>query len=104
MKLDLKSLSLSISLLLSLAAAARAQSLYEMQDLETRWAGAESRTGEKGRAGTAGGGRKGSPTIPIKAGQSVVLAEAKNTSGMVRRIWMNLPDRSPQMLRGVKLE
>jgi hypothetical protein len=33
-----------------------------------------------------------------------VLAEAKNTPGTVRRIWMTMPDRSPQMLRGLKLE
>jgi Protein of unknown function (DUF2961) len=33
-----------------------------------------------------------------------VLAEAKNTSGMVRRIWMTMPDRTPQMLRGLRLE
>jgi hypothetical protein len=104
MKFDVKTLSLSTLLLLTFAVGARAQTLYEMQDVETRWASPENPTAEKGRAGVAGGGRKGSPTIPIKAGQSVVLAEAKDTSGMVRRIWMTMPDRSPQMLRGLKLE
>src|SRR3712207_3819147 len=104
MKFDVKSILLSTLLLSTSATVALAQSLYEMQDLETRWASPENPSGEKGRAGTAGGGRKGSPTIPIKAGQTVVLAEAKNTSGMVRRIWMTMPDRSPQMLRGLKLE
>ncbi len=54
-----------------------AQSLYELsQGVITRWASPENPTGEKGRAATAAGGRKGSPTIPIKAGESVVLAEA----------------------------
>src|SRR5215218_604718 len=104
MKFDVKAISLSILLLLTSAPLTRAQSLYEMQDLETRWASPENPTGEKGRAGTAAGGRKGSATIPIKAGASVVLAEAKNASGMVQRIWMTMPDRSPQMLRGLRLE
>jgi hypothetical protein len=68
----------------------RAQTIYEMQDVETRWASPENPTGEKGRGGRAAGGRKGSPTIPIKAGESVVLAEAKNTSGMGR--WRRCSD------------
>ena len=104
MNFDLKSISLSVLLFLTFTGGARAQALYEMQDVETRWASPENPTGEKGRAGVAGGGRKGSPTIPIRAGQSVVLSEAKNASGTVRRIWMTMPDRSPQMLRGLKLE
>jgi hypothetical protein len=105
MKRGMKSISLFTLLLFSCAAAARAQALYELPEgVEIRWASPENPTGEKGRAGTALGGRKGSPTIPIKAGATVVLAEAKNTSGMVRRIWMTMPDRSPQMLRGLRLE
>src|SRR5215203_4801872 len=104
MKFDVKTFTLASLLCLMCAAGTRAQALYEMQDLETRWASPENPVGEKGRAGVAGGGRKGSPTVPIKAGASVVLAEAKNTSGTVRRIWMTMPDRSPQMLRGLRLE
>jgi Protein of unknown function (DUF2961) len=105
MKLDMKQIALFILLLFTCAAGARAQDIYELPEgVETRWASPENPTGEKGRAATALGGRKGSPTIPIKAGATVVLAEAKNTSGMVRRIWMTMPDRSPQMLRGLRLE
>jgi hypothetical protein len=105
MKFDVKSISLFALLLFGGAGGARAQAIYEMQDgVETRWASPENPTGEKGRGGRAAGGRKGSPTIPIRAGESVVLAEAKNTPGMVRRIWMTMPDRSPQMLRGLRLE
>src|SRR5215213_6529912 len=105
MKLNMKSISLLILLLFLFAAAVHAQAIYELPEgVETRWASPENPTGQKGRAGMAAGGRKGSPTIAIKAGASVVLAEAKNTSGMVRRIWMTMPDRSPQMLRGLRLE
>ena len=105
MKSNTKPISLLILLLSACAAVVRAQQIYELPEgVETRWASPENPTGQKGRAGTAAGGRKGSPTIAIKAGATVVLAEAKNTSGMVRRIWMTMPDRSPQMLRGLRLE
>ena len=87
------------------APLAGAQNLYEMPSgVETRWASGENPTGEKGRGGQANGGRKGAPTVSIKAGETRVLAEARNTSGTVRRIWMTFWDRSPQMLRSLKIE
>jgi hypothetical protein len=98
---------LLIFVLLLIACASRvpAQALYEIPDgVETRWASPENPTGEKGKGGQANAGRKGSPTIAIKAGQSAVLAEAHGTSGVVRRIWMTIPERSPQMLRGLRLD
>ncbi len=95
-------------LLLVLFAAARgavAQSLYEMPEgVETRWASGENPSAEKGGGGRANGGRKGSPTVSVKAGESRVLAEATGTSGTVRRIWMTFPDRSPRALRGLRLD
>ena len=82
-----------------------AQSLFEMPEgVETRWASGENPTGEKGKAGQANGGRKGAPTVAIKAGESRVLAEASGTSGTVRRIWMTFPDRSPRMLRSLRID
>ncbi|HEY8562483.1 MAG TPA: glycoside hydrolase family 172 protein [Pyrinomonadaceae bacterium] len=87
------------------ALASAAQTLYEMPaGVESRMASGENPTGAKGAGGTANGGRKGAATVPIKAGESRVLAEATGTSGMVRRIWMTFPDRSPQMLRSLKIE
>ncbi|HZI17279.1 MAG TPA: glycoside hydrolase family 172 protein [Pyrinomonadaceae bacterium] len=86
-------------------APAPAQSLYELPDaVETRWASPENPSGAKGAGGRAGGGRKGSPTIAVRAGASAVLAEARNTPGTVRRIWMTIPDRGPRMLRGLRLD
>ena len=79
--------------------------LYELPPgVETRWASPENPTGAKGQAGRAGGGRKGAPTIAVRAGQSAVLAEARGTSGTVRRIWMTFWDRSPQMLRSLRVD
>ena len=82
-----------------------AQTLFEMPEgVETRWASGENQRGEKGKGGQANGGRKGSATVPIKAGESRILAQSTGTSGTVRRIWMTFPDRSPQMLRSLRIE
>ncbi|GLX65779.1 glycoside hydrolase family 172 protein [Paenibacillus glycanilyticus] len=79
--------------------------LYAMLDgVETRWACPENRTGAKGSAAIAGGGRKGSPFLPIASGETVVLAEEQGISGIVRRIWITLNDRSPRMLRSLRID
>ena len=99
-----KSVFLCVAVLAA-ATVASAQSLFEMPEgVETRWASGENPTGEKGKAGQANGGRKGAPTVAIAAGQSRVLAEATGTSGTVRRIWMTFPDRSPRMLRSLRID
>lgn len=79
--------------------------LYVVPDgVETRWASPENPKGEKGKAGQANAGRKGRPCLPLKPRERVVLAEARRTSGTVRRIWMTIGDRSPRMLRGLRLD
>jgi hypothetical protein len=72
--------------------------------IETRWASPENPSGAKGRGGTVNGGRKGSPYIALKTGQSKTLAEVSGTSGTVRRIWMTFDNRSPQVLRGMRMD
>jgi hypothetical protein len=85
--------------------AAQAQTIYEMPEgVESRWASGENPKGAKGQGGQANGGRKGAPTVAIKAGESRVLAEASGTSGTIRRIWMTFPDRSPRMLRSLRID
>jgi hypothetical protein len=82
-----------------------AQSLYTIPDgVESRWASFENPGGEKGKGAQTNGGRKGRPAIPIKAGEQVTLAEVHGSSGTVRRIWATISDRSPAMLRGLKIE
>jgi hypothetical protein len=95
-----------VAILLSLSTApAMAQVLYVVPDgVETRWASPENPTGERGKGASANGGRKGSAFWPLKSGEQRTLAEVKTGSGMVRRIWMTLNDRSPRMLRGLRLE
>ena len=84
---------------------AAAQSLYSLPEgIQTRWASAENPGGEKGKGAQTEGGRKGRPAVPIKAGEQVTLAEIRGSSGTVRRIWVTINDRSPAMLRGLKIE
>ena len=81
------------------------QSLFTLPgNLETRWASPENPAGAKGQGGRANAGRKGSPSFPLPAGQQRVLAEISGTSGTIRRIWITLFDRSPKMLRGLRLD
>ena len=63
----------------------------------------DHRTG-LGAAGQANRGRKGSPCFALKAGEEKVLAHAEGASGTVRRIWITINDRSPRMLRGLRLD
>jgi hypothetical protein len=98
--------------------------------LQTRWASAENWRGEKGAAcqgenvdpsiaaaykqGVVGAvnlgdGRKRSPQFLLPPGSSKTLAEVQGTSGMVRRIWMTIPEcqgtkLTPAALRGHRLD
>jgi len=83
---------------------AKGQSMYEMpKSVHTRWASAENWKGEKGAGGMENAGRKGSPKFPLKAGESKTLAEVSQTSGIIRRIWITVIDRSPEMIQGLKI-
>ena len=82
-----------------------AQSLYSVpQGIESRWASPENPLGEKGKGAQTNAGRKGRPAIPVKAGEQATLAEVHGSSGTVRRIEATISDRSPAMLRGLKIE
>ncbi len=81
-----------------------AQSLYNMPEgIQTRWASAENWKAAKGQGGMTNGGRKGSAAFKLKAGETRVLAEATETSGMIRRMWMTINERTPELLRGIKI-
>ncbi|HUX96803.1 MAG TPA: glycoside hydrolase family 172 protein [Bacteroidales bacterium] len=81
------------------------QNLYDLpKGVQTRWASAENWKGEKGAAGILNGGRKGSPSFKLSAGTEKVLAEVNGSSGVIRRIWITINNRSPKMLRGIKIK
>lgn len=72
-------------------------------NLETRWSSPENLNGEKGRGGRANNGAKGHPCDSIAAGQSYTLLNIQG-QGIINRIWITISDRSPEMLRSLKLE
>ena len=62
------------------------------QGVETRWFTAENPHGEKSKGGLSNNGRKGSPCVNIGDGERRVIAEISGRRGVIRRIWMALPD------------
>jgi hypothetical protein len=89
-----------------LAAPAFAQddSLFRYRDAEqSRWVSPENPTGAKGEGAKENRGAKGHAFETIPVGRSHVLADIGG-AGTIDRIWMTIEDRSPDALRGLKLE
>ena len=70
---------------------------------QTRWVSPENPRGEKGAGGIENRGAKGHAFDTIAIGKSHVLADIRG-AGTIDRIWMTIEDRSPEALRGLKLE
>ena len=83
---------------------ANAQEWYNMpENVNTKWSSFENLNGEKGVGAQENKGAKGYPSDQIKAGETVTLLHVKG-AGTVRRIWLTINDRSPEMLRSLKLD
>lgn len=78
-------------------------SLFEHKDMSPRWSSAENMNGAKGAGGQENNGAKGRPSVSIEAGESFDLIDTKGM-GIISRIWITISDRSPEMLRSLKLE
>jgi len=89
--------------LMTLTSLARAQDLYEFQPAVPRWASPENPNGAQGEGGRENRGAKGRPFETLRAGQSLTLAHIRG-AGVIRRIWITVADRSPRMLRALRLE
>ena len=75
------------------------------EDIEGRWINAENIRGDKGAGGRANHGRKGAPNYgAVKAGEQIVLADYHGSSGIIRHIWTTTRNRSPKMLRGLRMD
>lgn len=97
-------LALLVSLFLATAALPiSAQSLYQYQAQQPRWISPENRTAAPGAGAMENRGAKGHAFDSIAAGQSLELGRIEG-AGVVRRIWMTLSDRSPRMLRALRLD
>lgn len=77
--------------------------LFEYQDIETRWNSFENPTSGKGTGGSENKGAKGHPYDYLKAGETKVLMDVKGP-GVITRMWFTIQDRSPEMLRSLKIE
>jgi hypothetical protein len=72
-------------------------------ELDARAISFENRTGARGGGGTAYGGRKGSPSQRLAAGERVVLADVEG-SGVIRHIWMTFLPGPPEKMRSLVFE
>ncbi|HEX9932901.1 MAG TPA: glycoside hydrolase family 172 protein [Allosphingosinicella sp.] len=78
--------------------------LYEYRpQQQTRWASPENPTGGRGMGGRENRGAKGRAFETIPVGGSHVLAAIEG-AGVIDRIWMTVEDRSPEALRGLRLD
>lgn len=78
--------------------------LFEFNNAsEPRWSSPENLNGSKGAGGKENNGGKGHPNDSIPAGQSKSLLDIQGR-GIINRIWITINDRSPEMLRSLKLE
>ncbi|MFC2125889.1 glycoside hydrolase family 172 protein, partial [Bacteroidota bacterium] len=71
--------------------------------VKSRWISFENPDGTKGKGGTENKGAKGHPYHWIEAGESITLMNITG-AGIIHRIWITISDRSPEMLRSLKLE
>ena len=85
-------------------AGADAKNLFQYDDnLHARWSSPENLNGIKGAGGKENNGAKGHPFDSIPAGATLTLLDIKE-QGIIQRIWVTVRDRSPEMLRAMKLE
>ncbi|MFC1735199.1 glycoside hydrolase family 172 protein, partial [Candidatus Hydrogenedentota bacterium] len=71
--------------------------------VKTRWSSFENPSAEKGVAATENKGAKGHAFNSIKAGETKTLLDVKG-SGTITRIWMTVSERTPQMLRSLRID
>lgn len=81
-----------------------AQEVYEFAEgQDSRWISPENPTGAKGAGARENAGAKGHAFDTIPAGQSLELANISG-AGIIDRFWMTIEDRSPEALRGLRLD
>jgi hypothetical protein len=71
--------------------------------VQTRWFSFENSEAERGRAGLQNRGAKGHAFDYVAAGETKTLLDVAG-SGTVCRIWITINDRSPEMLRSLRLD
>ncbi len=72
-------------------------------DVSTRWSTPENPNGQPSAGARENGGAKGRAFVSLPAGHTHTLLETTG-SGRVTRLWLTVMDRSPAMLRALRLE
>lgn len=92
------------ALLIPTLARAQAQELYTVPDgVETHWSSFENLNAVKGRGGAENQTAKGHAFEIVPPGQSRTLLDAKG-AGIIQRIWLTISERTPAVLRSVRIE
>jgi hypothetical protein len=80
------------------------QQWYKMQEeTESRWASFENPAAAKGKGGIENKKAKGHPSEMFAPGETKTLLNVSG-AGIVQRMWITISDRTPQVLRGIKIE
>lgn len=77
--------------------------IYRKQANETRWASFENPSGAKGQGGRENQGAKGHAFDSLAPGETKVLLDVAGC-GLIHRMWLTLPQRTPDVLRALRLE
>ena len=94
---------IAFALASALAGPADADLYRYKADEQTRWASPENRSASKGAGGQENKGAKGHAWDRMQPGEAYVLADVQG-AGTIDRIWITIDDRSPETLRGLKIE
>jgi len=71
--------------------------------IQTRWSSFENLKAGRGQAALENMGAKGHAFDRLAAGETKTLLDVSG-SGLIHRIWLTINDRSPEMLRGLRLD
>lgn len=86
------------------SALVNAQELYHLPENKSpRWISFENPEGKKGAGAMENKGAKGHPADRIMPGETVDLVNYAG-SGTVTRIWLTLSQRTPEMLRSLRID
>ena len=81
-----------------------AQELYEVPTgKSTRWVSFENPDGGKGTGGRENKGAKGHAFHVIEPGVSATMLDFKG-AGVIERIWLTVSERSPEVLRSIRVD
>jgi len=80
------------------------RAIYEFDpNVRTRWSSPENLNGISGAGGKENNGAKGHAFDSIAAGETRTLLDVEGT-GRINRIWITVIDRTPEMLRSLRLD